>query len=140
MELLKHLRVGLLAARTPRGIVEARKNPRHAAGPPLDELEGRLVVHPFDLLPLDSLAQVLFLFELEDVQVEEVLQLLVCVVDQELLERVGAERLEPVDVEHRHAAPSWLARRGGAGLAAAPDGRIELLDEPLEHAVVQRPR
>lgn len=71
---------------TPTGRPSGRHTRRHA---PV------LVVGELDEVPLDALAAVLLLLHLEDELVELLLQLLVGVVDQELLEVVVLERLEP---------------------------------------------
>lgn len=56
----------------------------------LDELDGGLeVLTEIDVLPFDVLALVLVLFQDEHVVVEELLQLLVCVVDAQLLKAVN---------------------------------------------------
>src|SRR4051812_37000854 len=64
-----------------------------------DEVDTWLVVGEIDESPVDLLADVLFLLELEDMLVELLLQLLVGIVDAELLERVLGEVLEAVNIE-----------------------------------------
>ena len=66
----------------------------------LDEVNTRLVVGKVDKLPVNLLAHVLFLFELEDVGVKFLLQLLVGVVDTELLEGVLCKMFETIDIEY----------------------------------------
>ncbi len=47
----------------------------------------------------------LYLFQLEDVLVEILLQLLVGIVDAELLKRVLLEDLKPKDIQHSNGVP-----------------------------------
>lgn len=54
-----------------------------------DHVQGVLVVGELDVLPVDVLQVVLLLLQLEDVADEELLQVLVCKVDAQLLETGG---------------------------------------------------
>ena len=65
-----------------------------------EQIQNLLVVRKQNVLPVDSLARVLGLLQLEDVLDEELLQILVGVVDADLLETVQTESLEPEYVQH----------------------------------------
>ena len=65
----------------------------------LDQVDTRLIVVVVDEGPVELLAHVLLLFQLENVLIELLLQLLVGVVDAELFETVDLERFEAVDVQ-----------------------------------------
>merc|ERR1712002_669543 len=67
----------------------------------LNQLDGLNQVHTkVDESPLDALGLVLFLLLDEHVVVEELLQTLICVVNEELLQDVEVENLETGDVQH----------------------------------------
>jgi len=65
----------------------------------LNQVYGVLVVLELDVLPADSLPYVLFLFHVEHLLVEHLLQLFVCVVYAQLLERILLEYLEAKNVK-----------------------------------------
>lgn len=65
----------------------------------LNEFADDLIVKVVDSLPGDSFPLVLFLLAFENELDEQLLELLIAVVDAELLEAVGVEDLEPVDVQ-----------------------------------------
>mmetsp|Transcript_39366 Transcript_39366/g.130310 ORF Transcript_39366/g.130310 Transcript_39366/m.130310 type:complete len:332 (-) Transcript_39366:717-1712(-) len=106
----------------------------HSVRQVLDGGHDRAVVGHLDGRPLDLLRLVVRLLVVEDGVEEEALQLLVGQVDEQLLERVGAEDLEAEDVEEADRAPI-----GGRDATGA-----ERLVEPLDHVVkdgrVDRPR
>ena len=58
----------------------------------LNEVETFSIVNPVNVGPIDALAIVLELLEGEDVSIEVLLQLLVCVIDVELLEVVRLQQ------------------------------------------------
>lgn len=70
-----------------------------------DQVQSFLVVHELNVLPVDGLIVVLFLFQFEDVLHEELLQILVRIVDAELFERVRVEVLETEDVQDSDGCP-----------------------------------
>lgn len=70
-----------------------------------------------------------FLFECEDVIIEEHVQLLVRVIDAELLERVGREVLEAEYVEYAECT---------CGVTAVSGAAVHVTHEPRERACVQR--
>lgn len=72
-----------------------------------------------------------FLFQSEDIIIEEHVQLLVGVIDAELFERVGGEVLKAEDVEHAERPRRLPARRRAA---------VHVTHEPRERARVQRTR
>ena len=59
-----------------------------------------LIVNEFNVLPANVLSVILLLLKLEDVLHEELLQVLVCVVDAELLKGVNGEVLKSENVQH----------------------------------------
>ena len=99
------------AGREPRLFIEEGEDTEFA----FDDVDTRLVVGELDECPVNLIADVFVLLELEDVRVELIrvrkpsaqcrveayllLQLLVRVVDTELLEAVALEVLETVDTE-----------------------------------------
>jgi hypothetical protein len=74
--------------------VEQRQDAKLA----LNEIQALGVVNPVNVGPVDALAVVLKLLEREDVAVEVLLQLLVCVVDVELLKVVVLRRMNKYDI------------------------------------------
>ena len=95
----------------------------------LDQVQDVLVVHELDVGPIDGLALVLFLFLLEHVLVEVLLELLVGEVDAKLLKGVRLERLKAVDVEDADE---------GVALGILTDAFVDLGDEPVEQPGVER--
>ena len=114
------------AHRQARFLVEQRQH-AHLA---FDQVDAGLVVGEVDELPVDLLAEVLLLFELEDVLVELLLQLLVGEVDAELFEGILGKVLEAVDVEHADEGVDPLEHRVGREAA------VDDVDEPVEQARV----
>ena len=66
----------------------------------VEQIEAGRVVDELDVLPLDALAHVLLLFELEYVLVEVIMEVLIRVVDAELLEAVVREIFKAEDIQH----------------------------------------
>ena len=98
-----------------------------------EEVQDILIVREDDVLPVDPLASVLGLLQLEDVLHEELLQVLVRVIDAHLLEAVHAERLEPENVQH----PDGLPLVGAALLVGRmEDGLVDVVHEEDEVASV----
>jgi len=93
-----------------------------------DEVNGGLGVNtevnhgPFDLLTL-----VLFLFKVEHVVVEELLETLVGEVNAELLERVDEEDLKTGNVEDADEVV----------LRSNTESQVDLLDDPQEHTTIE---
>lgn len=76
---------------------------QHAVGRCLDEREARPVVEAARVLAEERLDQVVIeLGALEDVAEVKCVYALICVVDAQLFEAVGLERLEAEDVEQPH--------------------------------------
>lgn len=65
-----------------------------------DQFDNVLIVGESNFRHIEAFALIQFLFVLQDVVVEELLELLIAVVDAELLERVHCEVLETGNVEH----------------------------------------
>mmetsp|Transcript_45984 Transcript_45984/g.115760 ORF Transcript_45984/g.115760 Transcript_45984/m.115760 type:complete len:287 (-) Transcript_45984:724-1584(-) len=95
----------------------------------LDEVAHNLVVEVVDLLPLDPLAHVFLLLGLQRELDEDLLELLIDKVDAELLEPVVLEHFEPVDVED--------ANQEGRLVSVAHFQRlVDLAHNPREQAIV----
>ena len=66
-----------------------------------DEVDGRLKVEAeVYIVPFDTFPRVLLLFENEHMVIEELLELLVCVVDEQLLVPIDVKNLEAGDIEY----------------------------------------
>eukprot|EP00968_Pinguiococcus_pyrenoidosus_P012298 scaffold1070_cov245-Pinguiococcus_pyrenoidosus.AAC.52 len=107
-------------------VVQLREDAVRAA---LDEVQAGLVVREVDEGPLDALAVVLVLLDLEDEAVEVLLQRLIGVVDAELLEAVRLEALEAKDVEHADGRPLIRGRLD-------PDALVHPVNDPVEEVRV----
>ena len=122
-------------------LVQQRDDPELA----LEQRERLLVAAEAAAAPWHALRLVLAPLSLKGHVVELALQLLVGVVDAELLEAVGRERLEAEDVEHTHGAAATIASSSalgrtarGAQRAGRGEGIVDAVDEAGEDAAEER--
>lgn len=96
-----------------------------------DQVQGLLIIDEFYVLPIDALQVVLFLFQLEDMSDEELLQIFVGIVDAKLFKAIDLEVLKPKDIEDTDGGSVvtvvWLR---------LVDGRIDFADDPDKHSTV----
>lgn len=93
-----------------------------------NQIERILIVHEFDVLPIDALVIVFLLLQFENVLHEELLQILVREIDAKLFEAVVVEILKAENVQHSDGITRrrpWLVDCG-----------IYLLDDQYEEAAV----
>mmetsp|Transcript_18537 Transcript_18537/g.55887 ORF Transcript_18537/g.55887 Transcript_18537/m.55887 type:complete len:300 (-) Transcript_18537:1458-2357(-) len=110
-------------------LVQKRQDADALGGPGLDEVHAQLVVLEVHVRPVDALAAVHLLLQLEQVPVELLLQALVGVVDAQLLEAVLLEALEAVDVQDGQA--------GAAGALVTHRQRlVDLVHQPPEERCI----
>mmetsp|Transcript_18602 Transcript_18602/g.62642 ORF Transcript_18602/g.62642 Transcript_18602/m.62642 type:complete len:210 (-) Transcript_18602:1064-1693(-) len=109
-----------------RPLARLVEQPQQARGRLLDERDALRVVLVLDVRPTHALGRVQLLLRLEDELEKELLQLLVCKVDAELLERVCLEGLEAVDVQQSDEGRRRRLAPLGARRAIDPaDGALE---------------
>mmetsp|Transcript_31658 Transcript_31658/g.93122 ORF Transcript_31658/g.93122 Transcript_31658/m.93122 type:complete len:713 (+) Transcript_31658:1590-3728(+) len=119
----------------PRGVRAGREEAllgeqrEDAGGWLVDELDEQLVVLIRDVAHVDALLLVLGQYRLEDGLRKHLLQLLVCEVDAELLERVVRKVLKAEDVEESDV-------RQRRGRLVAGDEGVDLLHDPVEEVRV----
>lgn len=80
-----------------------------------DEVENSLVIHEFNMSPVDLLLVVFGLFHLEYVADEELLEVLVGVVDAQLLETVRLEVFEAENIQDSDGGATGIGSRSGKG-------------------------
>ena len=83
-------------SRKHRFFIDQAQNVHRSGG---DHVQNVLVISELDALPVDPFSLVLFLFHFENVSDEKLLQVFICEVDAQLLERVFAEVLEAENIE-----------------------------------------
>mmetsp|Transcript_3938 Transcript_3938/g.11668 ORF Transcript_3938/g.11668 Transcript_3938/m.11668 type:complete len:737 (+) Transcript_3938:1590-3800(+) len=120
----------------PRGVRAGREEAllgeqrEDAGGWLVDELDEQLVVLIRDVAHVDALLLVLGQYRLEDGLRKHLLQLLVCEVDAQLLERVGREALEAENVDGADEVAHLVA--------AFFEGHVDHLDDVVEEPRVER--
>ena len=62
------------------------------------------IIYSYSFLALSQT----YLLKLEDMLVEVILKMLICIIDAELLEAVSAKVLKPKDVQHSNRVPFML--------------------------------
>ena len=92
-----------------------------------DQIENPLIIFEGDVLPVDVLVVVFFLFEFENVMNEELLQILVRIIDAQLFETVVLKILKTENIQNAETFSI------GVRFFRFVNRRVDFLHDPNEH-------